>query len=119
MTVVAPDDKRLHQDILIPPDKSRGARNGQIVVAEIVEPPTAYRGPIGQVLSVLGDRLKPSLVVEMAIASHGIPNEWPDKTLAEAAQVEPQVSPEEIAGRVDLRNIPLVTIRRRRRARFR
>ena len=110
VTVVTPDDKRLHQDILIPPDKSRGARNGQIVVAEIVEPPTAYRGPIGQILSVLGDRLKPSLVVEMAIASHGIPNEWPDKTLAEAAQVEPHVSSEEIAGRVDLRTTPLVTI---------
>jgi ribonuclease R len=100
----------MHQNILIPPGKSRGAQSGQIVVAEIIEPPTAYRGPIGEVLSVLGDRLKPSLVVEMAIASHGIPNEWPDKTLREAAVVEPQVTADEIAGRVDLRNTPLVTI---------
>ena len=110
VTVVAPDDKRMHQNILIPPGKNRGAQSGQIVVAEIIEPPTAYRGPIGEVLSVLGDRLKPSLVVEMAIASHGIPNEWPDKTLREAALVEPQVTADEIADRVDLRNTPLVTI---------
>ena len=110
VTVVAPDDKRLHQDILIPPGKSQGAKSGQIVVAEITDPPSAHRGPIGQVLSVLGDRLKPSLVVEMAIASHGIPHEWPDQTLREAAQVEPHVAKEEIAGRVDLRKIPLVTI---------
>ena len=110
VTVVTPDDKRLHQNILIPAGKSRGAHSGQIVVAEITEPPTAYRGPIGEVLSVLGDRLKPSLVVEMAIASHGIPNEWPDKTLREAALVEPQVTQEDIEGRVDLRNTPLVTI---------
>jgi ribonuclease R len=110
VTVVVPDDKRLHQDILIPPDKNRGAQSGQIVVAEITDPPSAHRGPIGEVLSVLGDRLKPSLVVEMAIASHGIPHDWPDQTLREAAQVEPQVTAEEIAERVDLRKIPLVTI---------
>jgi ribonuclease R len=110
VTVVAPDDKRLHQDILIPPGKSRDAKSGQIVVAEITEPPSAHRGPIGQVLSVLGDRLKPSLVVEMAIASHGIPQDWPDQTLREAAQIEPQVTQEEIEGRIDLRKVPLVTI---------
>jgi ribonuclease R len=110
VTVVVPDDKRLHQDILIPPGKSRDAKSGQIVVAEITDPPSAHRGPIGEVLSVLGDRLKPSLVVEMAIASHGIPQEWPDATLREAEQVAPQVTKDEIAERVDLRKIALVTI---------
>jgi ribonuclease R len=110
VTVVVPDDKRLHQDILIPADKTRDAKSGQIVVAEITDPPSAHRGPIGQVLSVLGDRLKPSLVVEMAIASHGIPQDWPGQTLREAAQVEPQVTQEEMDGRIDLRKVPLVTI---------
>jgi ribonuclease R len=110
VVLVAPDDRRLHQQILISPGKDRGARSGQIVVVEITQPPTAQRGPIGEVLSVLGERLMPSLVVEMAIASHGLPNEWPDKALREAAQVEPQVEPGELAGRVDLRKLPLVTI---------
>lgn len=110
VTVVVPDDKRLHQNISIPSDKTAGAKSGQIVVAEITDPPSAHRGPIGHVLSVLGDRLKPSLVVEMAIASHGIPHDWPDARLREAEDVEPQVSKEEIAGRVDLRKLPLVTI---------
>ncbi|HST27128.1 MAG TPA: ribonuclease R [Rudaea sp.] len=110
IVVVAPDDRRLHQDVLIPPGKERGARAGQIVVAEITQPPTAQRGPIGEIVSVLGERLVPSLIVEMAIASHGLPHDWPDETLREAAQVEPQVAHEEIAGRVDLRKLPLVTI---------
>jgi len=110
VVVVVPDDRRLHQDVLIPPGKERGAQSGQIVVAQIVQPPTAQRGPIGEVLSVLGARLTPSLIVEMAIASHGLPHEWPDAALREAAQVEPQVTPEEIAGRIDLRKLPLVTI---------
>jgi ribonuclease R len=110
LVMVAPDDRRLHQQILIAPGKDGGARSGQIVVAEITEPPTAQRGPIGQVISVLGERLAPSILVEMAIASHGLPQEWPDKTLREAAQVEPQVTAADIAGRIDLRKLPLVTI---------
>ncbi|MDE1885208.1 MAG: ribonuclease R [Xanthomonadaceae bacterium] len=110
IVVVTPDNRRLHQDVLIPPGKDRGARSGQIVVAEITQPPTAQRGPIGMIVSVLGERLVPSLIVEMAIASHGLPHDWPDDTLREAAQVEPDVSREEIAGRLDLRDLPLVTI---------
>ncbi|HJT98264.1 MAG TPA: ribonuclease R [Rhodanobacteraceae bacterium] len=110
VVLVVPDDRRLHQDVLIAPGKDRGARSGQIVVAEITEQPTAYRGPLGRVLAILGERLTPSLVVEMAIASHGLPQEWPAATLREAADVEPEVQAGEIAGRVDLRNVPLVTI---------
>ncbi len=76
--LVAPDDRRLHQDIMIVPGQDMGARSGQIVVAEITEPPTPHRGPIGAIRAVLGERLQPSLLVEMAIASHDLPHEWPD-----------------------------------------
>jgi ribonuclease R len=110
LVLVAPDDRRLHQQVLIKPGEERGARSGQIVVVEITDQPTSYRGPVGRILAVLGERLVPSLVVEMAIASHGLPNEWPAKMLREASDVEPDVSPAEIAGRVDLREMPLVTI---------
>jgi ribonuclease R len=110
VVLVVPDDRRLHQDVLIPPGKDSGARSGQIVVAEITQPPTAQRGPIGEIVAVLGERLTPSLAVEMAIASYGLPQEWPAPTLLEAEQVEPRVTREEIAGRVDLRKLPLVTI---------
>jgi len=110
LVLVAPDDRRVHQDILIAPGKELGARSGQIVVAEITEPPELHRGPIGRVLTVLGERLTPSLTVEMAIASHDIPHDWPADVLREAAEVEPQVSREDMAGRKDLRGMPLVTI---------
>jgi len=110
VVLVTPDDRRLHQDILIAPGKDRGARSGQIVVVEITDQPSAHRGPMGRIIAVLGERLTPSLVVEMAIASHGLPNEWPAATLRDAADVEPEVKADEIAGRVDLRGVPLVTI---------
>ncbi|MGH8112791.1 MAG: ribonuclease R, partial [Rhodanobacteraceae bacterium] len=108
--VVDPDDRRLHQDVLIPPDARNGARTGQIVVAEITEPPTAQRGPIGRIVSVLGERLQPSLIVEMAIESHGLPHEWPIDVTRAAEDVEPRVMQAECEGRVDLRKLPLVTI---------
>jgi ribonuclease R len=110
VVLVTPDDRRLHQNILIAPGKDRGARSGQIVVVEIIEQPDGQRGPTGRILAVLGERLTPSLVVEMAIASHGLPQEWPATTLREAADVAPEVQPAEIASRVDLRDVPLVTI---------
>jgi len=108
--VVAPDDRRMNQDILIPPGQEQGAHAGQIVVAEITEPPTLHRGPLGAIRAVLGERLEPSLVVEMAIASHDLPNEWPAQTLRDAAQVEARVSAAEREGRMDIRHLPLVTI---------
>jgi ribonuclease R len=110
LVLVTPDDRRLHQDVLITPGRDRGARSGQIVVVEITDPPTVQRGPMGRILAVLGERLTPSLVVEMAIASHDLPHEWPAAALRDAALVEPEVSADEIAGRVDLRATPLVTI---------
>ncbi|MGO4699924.1 ribonuclease R [Dyella sp. 2RAB6] len=110
VTMVAPDDRRLHQDIMIKPGQDQGARNGQIVVIEITDQPTPHRGPMGTILAVLGERLEPSLLVEMAIASYDLPREWPPEVTRDAAQIEPQVTAAEREGRVDLRALPLVTI---------
>ncbi|MFZ1391348.1 MAG: ribonuclease R [Dokdonella sp.] len=110
LTFVSPDDRRVHQDILIRAGDEQGARAGQIVIAEISDPPTQHRGPMGRILAVLGERLTPSIIVEMAIASHNLPHDWPAKVTHQAAEVDPQVLESEIKGRVDLRSLPLVTI---------
>jgi ribonuclease R len=108
--VVQPDDRRMNQAIVIPADARGEATDGQIVVCEITTPPSRGRPPFGRVLSVLGESLTASLVVEMAIHSHGLPHEWPQEVLEEAANVALQVSPADIEDRVDLRDVPLVTI---------
>ncbi|WP_426702962.1 ribonuclease R [Rhodanobacter sp. Col0626] len=110
VTLVAPDDRRLNQDVMIKPGQEQGARSGQIVVVEITAPPTSQRGPMGEIRAVLGERLQPSLVVEMAIASHDLPHEWPAEVLRDAAQVEAVVTAAEREGRTDIRKLPLVTI---------
>ncbi|MGB3462302.1 MAG: ribonuclease R, partial [Rhodanobacter lindaniclasticus] len=110
VTLVTPDDRRLNQDVMIKPGQEQGATSGQIVVVEITDPPTPYRGPLGEIRAVLGDRLQPSLVVEMAIASYDLPHEWPAEVLRDAAQVEAEVTAAEREGRTDIRKLPLVTI---------
>ncbi len=112
---VTPDDKRLLQDVMIPADARLGARPGQLVVCELVEAPATGRpqhehAPLGRILAVLGDALVPSLVVQVAIHGHGLPHEFPESVLEQAAQVPLEVQPQDIDGRLDLRQLPLITI---------
>jgi len=107
---VVPDDKRIQRNVQIPPDATLGARDGQLVVCELTQAPDARRPPIGRVLTVLGDKLTPSLVVEAAIHGHDLPHEFPPEVLAEATAVPLVVEESMIDGRVDLRAVPLVTI---------
>jgi ribonuclease R len=107
---VIPDDRRIQQDILIPPDARGEARDGQVVVAEITEMPDGKHSPIGRILTVLGDRLTASLAVQAAIHGHDIPHEFPQPVLEQAASIPVDVDAETAMGRVDLRQVPLVTI---------
>lgn len=110
MGFVAPSDKRMPQEIVIPAGDETGAKDGQIVVAEIVRPPTYRSGPVGRVVEVLGDHMAPGMEIEIAIRAHDIPHRWPPAVLDEAGKFPGQVSPEAYAGREDLRDVPLVTI---------
>ncbi|KAF1698415.1 ribonuclease R [Pseudoxanthomonas jiangsuensis] len=110
ISFVVPDDKRLQRNIQVPPDATGGAREGQLVVCELTQPPDARRPPIGKVIAVLGDKLTPSLVVEAAIHGHDLPHEFPPAVLDEATAVPLTVEPSMVGDRVDLRATPLVTI---------
>lgn len=107
---VVPDDRRIVHDILIPRDAQAEARQGQLVVCEITQPPQANRPPFGRVLTVLGERLRPVQAVQAALAAHAIEVEFPQAALAEAAAVPLSVPEAVAAERVDLRATPLVTI---------
>ncbi|MDN5781778.1 MAG: ribonuclease R, partial [Luteimonas sp.] len=110
ISFVVPDDARVQRNIQIPSDARLDAKTGQLVVCEIVQPPTSHRPPIGRVLAVLGDKLTASLAVEAAIHGHEIPHEFPPEVLSQAAAVPVEVEAADVASRVDLRALPLVTI---------
>jgi ribonuclease R len=107
---VVPDDRRIHLDVLVPPGQAANARNNQIVVCEITQPPDRQRPPFGRVLEVLGDKLTPSLAVEVAIHGHGLPYQWPEPVLDQANGIALEVTAADRAGCEDLRELPLVTI---------
>ncbi|RTE87670.1 MULTISPECIES: ribonuclease R [Gammaproteobacteria] len=107
---VVPDDSRLSQDIVIPPESSHGARQGQIVVAELLNRPTRRSAPVGRIKEVLGEHLAPGMEIEMAIREHGIPQEWSAQVLEEVGKIAEEVQDSDKEGRVDLRELPLITI---------
>jgi len=107
---VAPDNKRLSHDVIIPSDRLGGATHGQIVVAEITDQPTGRTQPIGRVREVLGDHMAPGMETDIAIRAHDLPVEWPPAVQAEVAGLTPEVPESAKAGRTDLRKLALVTI---------
>lgn len=107
---VVPNNKRLHQDLIIPGADANGAANGELVTAEVVSQPSQRRQPIGRIIEVFGTRIAPGDEVAVAARTHGIPVEWPDEVLAEAAGFGDEVPESSKAGRKDLRQLPLVTI---------
>ncbi|HEY1077591.1 MAG TPA: ribonuclease R [Fontimonas sp.] len=110
VSYVIPENPKVHHDLLIPPEHLKGARHGQMVVAEIVTPPGNRTLPVGRVDEILGDHLAPGMEIEAAIRAHNLPNHWPAAVEAEAARIPNEVTAEHLAGREDLRKLPLVTI---------
>jgi ribonuclease R len=110
ITYVIPENQRVQQDLLIPEGDRMGARHGQMVVAEIVTPPGDRTLPVGRVREILGDHLAPGMEIEAAIRAHSLPFEWPEAVEREAAAIPSTVQASQLAGREDLRDLPLVTI---------
>lgn len=108
--IVVPDDNRISQDILIPDADKNGARHGQLVVVEITRRPSRRTSPIGRVTEVLGEHMAPGMEIEVAIREHDIPNEWPQGIDNELSKYSEEVPKEAYEGRVDLRELPLITI---------
>ena len=61
-------------------------------------------------MEVLGDHLDPGLEIDVAIRAHGIPYEWPDEVLREAGTLGEEPAEADKHHRIDLRDVPFVTI---------
>ncbi|MBI3560166.1 MAG: ribonuclease R [Gammaproteobacteria bacterium] len=107
---VIADNKRIHQDILIPHEAFNGANHGQIVMIEITEFPTKQCQAIGKVTEVLGEHMAPGMEIDIAIRSYGLPQAWPGEVTQEIASLSPEVREDDKFGREDLRHLALVTI---------
>jgi ribonuclease R len=110
VTIVVPEDQRIQHDILIPPGATLSAQHGQVVVVEIVQQPQRHVQPVGRVIEVLGAIDDPGMEIEIAVRKFAVPHEFSPATLAQAETIPLTVQQRELRGRVDLRDVPLVTI---------
>lgn len=107
---VVPFSKEFVNDIIIPADKDLGAKNDQIVVVEIVALNSSRANPIGQIIEILGDERNKNVEIESALRKHSLPYEWPRALLDSIADLKETVPTSAYKNRIDLRELPLVTI---------
>ena len=107
---VVPEDSRLNQDIFISKKDRNGATEGDLVICEVVKWADKRRSPEGIVKEVLGKKGDRGLDILTIIKKYGLPEEFPDKVLNYAENIEEEIPEKEYARRVDLRNLRMVTI---------
>jgi ribonuclease R len=108
--VVAPEDRRYGQDILIPKNAIASASVGQVVSVELTEPPSLHSQPVGRVSEVLGEIDDAGMEIEIAVRKYEVPHKFSDDTLAQAATLPERIRPADRKHRIDLTDVPLVTI---------
>lgn len=107
---VVPEDSRLNQDIFISKKDRNGANEGDLVICEIVKWADKRRSPEGVIKEVLGKKGDKGLDILTIIKKYGLPEEFPDKVLNYAENIEEEIPEKEYARRTDLRNLRMVTI---------
>jgi ribonuclease R len=100
-----PTDRRIKTEFRISLAHAKGAEDGEIVLCEAL-PGRRLGLPEARVIERIGDSTHPRAVSLIAITDHGIPVDFPEAAVAEAEAARPV----DLAGRTDLRQIPLVTI---------
>ena len=108
--IVAPEDKRYGQDILIPKLGIGSGKPGQVVVVELTEPPALFGQPVGRVKEVLGEIDDPGMEIEIAVRKYSVPHEFSAACLNLARELPDKVRPQDAKDRIDLTDVPLVTI---------
>lgn len=103
---ILPIDKGTDREWRVPADALGGAKDGELVEAEQSGPKDRMGLPRARIVTRLGDPSQPKAVSLIAIHQHGIPDDFPDAAISEADAM----TPAGLAGRTDLRDMPLITI---------
>ncbi len=108
--LVAPENKRITQDILIPAGNEGNAKAGEVVNVALIEQPAKHGKPIGRVVEILGSYTDPGMEIEIALRKHSLPYIFPDAVETIAKKLPKKVLKKDHADREDIRHLPLVTI---------
>lgn len=107
---VVPEDARVCKTILVSPGKSLGATPSQIVVVELDDMGLLHGSPVGHVVEILGDIDDPGMETEIAVRKFDLPHVFSEETKKEISRFSDEVTKSDLRDRVDLRDVPFVTI---------
>jgi len=110
VTIVAAEDKRVNQDILIPYHLDMNAKSGQVVMVELTEQPSSHAQPMGKVVEILGNYADSGMEIEIALRKHKLPHEFSKAATHQAEAFPRLVQAADYKGRNDSRELPLITI---------
>jgi ribonuclease R len=110
MLFLVPEDRRIAQDILVPPADAGRARAGQVVTVELVVQPSKQSQPVGRVVEVLGHYADPGMEIEIALRKFDLPHEFSRRAEAQARALPEAVREDDAKARRDLRALHFVTI---------
>ena len=102
--------KALNSDILIPKEKLKGGKDGQKALVRITEWKHTMKSPVGEVVDVFGDKGDNNAEMHAILAEFGLPYKYPEEIEAEANKMDAGITPEEVARRIDMRNVCTFTI---------
>jgi len=108
--LVVPDNPKISHRVLIAKGESGSAKHGQMVVAEILDYPSDMEQMTGRILSVIGEPGQKGIATDIAIHSNSIPTDWPKNVRDDVAAIGDSVPESAKTDRVDLREVPLITI---------
>ncbi len=97
-------------DIYIPFDKLGGGENRQKAIAKITKWPEGGKNPEGEIVAVLGNMGDNQTEMHAILAEYGLPYSYPEDVAAEAEKINPGITKEEIAKRIDMRKVTTFTI---------
>ena len=108
---VVAEDKRISQDILIAPGSEAGAKPGQVVMVELINHPSLHSEAVGRIVEVVGNYADSGMEIEIALRKHQLPFLWSTEIESIAKKLPKKVLKKDLtADRIDLRDLPLVTI---------
>lgn len=104
------DNQKISRDIYISPKNSHGIRDGEKVVAQILDYGSDRRKPEGKITESLGNIHAPGADILAVVKSYGIPSEFPVRVMNQAMRVPDHVLEADWDGREDLTGLMTVTI---------
>lgn len=104
------DNKILANDIFIPKEKLKGAKNGDKAIVQITSWPERAKNPYGEVIDILGTSGENNTEMHAILAEFGLPYSYPQTVEKAADKIDDTIYPDEIKRREDFRNITTFTI---------